>query len=97
MSGVTRATPPQPPPPPRAQFAGVAASGLVESADLRKHPEKLASGWWAVVATFEGELTGWRFADVRREPPPVRSATPEDGAARVGAVPAPWRGPAADT
>src|SRR5699024_1311688 len=39
----------------------------------------------------------WRFADVRREPPPVRSATPEDGAARVGAVPAPWRGPAADT
>ena len=97
MSDVTRATTPRPAPLSRAQFPGVVASDLVESADLRKHPEKLASGWWAVVATFEGEITGWRFADVRRRETPVRSATPEDGGPRVGSSPAPWQGPAADT
>lgn len=97
MSGVTRATPPQPPPPPRAQFSGVAAFDLVESADLHKHPEKLASGWWAVVATFEGGLTGWRFADVRRGDAAVRSTTRDDGGSRPGGPPAPWQGPAPGT
>jgi len=44
VSDVTRATTPRPAPLSRAQFPGVVASDLVESADLRKHPEKLASG-----------------------------------------------------
>ncbi|WP_324650889.1 chorismate-binding protein [Georgenia sp. H159] len=67
----------------RAHFAGVRATTVVECADLRRHPEALRSGWWAVVASFEGEITGWRFADVVRDGPGVRRTTSA------------WHGPAA--
>ena len=60
---------------PLAWFAGTCATGLV---DVTADPAALDSaGWWAVVLTFEGELTCARFADVRRAPLPCRG----------------WRGP----
>ncbi|MTD15995.1 anthranilate synthase component I family protein [Nakamurella sp. YIM 132087] len=56
-----------------AHFAGRLATGLVEVADLTARPEALQRGWWAVVATFEGAITGYRFADVRPAAlPPAR-------------------------
>ena len=80
------------PPEPFARFPGVTANTLVECADLRRHPEALRSGWWAVVATFEGEVTGWRFADVAPEAPDVTMATPSNFDA-----PTPWHGPQASS
>ncbi len=73
-----------------AHFPGVRATGLVQCADLREHPDLLSSGWWAVVATFEGELTGWRFSDVARTGPHVTSAT---GGDLPGADVPVWQGP----
>lgn len=89
MAAVTRTTPPGRGPEAHAAFPGVRASTLVEAVDLRKHPEALRSGWWAVVASFEGQVTGWRFADVVSDPSAVRRTTspPLDG--EPG-----WRGPA---
>lgn len=66
------------PPEPLAWFAGRVATGLVEVTDDPLALER--GGWWAVLATFEGELTFARFGDVRRGAPP----------------PAPWHGPSAD-
>ncbi|GGM08319.1 chorismate-binding protein [Nakamurella endophytica] len=63
-----------------ASFAGLYATDLVETVDLRAHPEALDRGWWAVVATFEGRVTGHRFARVGRGPVPPASR--------------PWHGPA---
>ncbi|MFI9272646.1 chorismate-binding protein [Kitasatospora sp. NPDC052896] len=61
-----------------ARFAGRLATGLCE---VTSDPAALESeGWWAVVHDFEGRLTCARFADVRPDPAPARSA---DG----------WRGP----
>jgi para-aminobenzoate synthetase component 1 len=59
-----------------AYIGGRLASGLVE---VRHDPQALDEpGFWVVVATFEGELTCARFADVREAPIPN----------------APWSGPA---
>jgi len=63
-----------------AHVDGLLATDLVEVADLTADPGVLdRGGWWAVVATFEGAMTGYRFASVRPAelPHPV----------------APWRGP----
>jgi para-aminobenzoate synthetase component 1 len=72
----------------RAWFRGCRARGVAAYADLRSHPEALATGgWWAVVAEFEGAVHAWRFDDVVRE---------SDGAAPGPAGPPapPWHGPA---
>lgn len=51
-----------------AWFGGRLATGLQ---DVTSDPAALDShGFWAVVATFEGDLTCARFADVRAAPPP---------------------------
>ncbi|MGS0687019.1 chorismate-binding protein [Nakamurella sp. GG22] len=71
------------PPPPYAYLGGVLATDLAETVDLQEHPEVLdRGGWWAVLATFEGTITGYRFDRVRRTPLPVPATT--------------WRGPARD-
>jgi len=58
-----------------AWFGDCLATGLV---DVTSDPAALdGTGWWAVVADFEGGLTCARFADVRPAALPV----------------APWRGP----
>jgi para-aminobenzoate synthetase component 1 len=63
----------------RAWFGGLLATGVVE---VSRDPDRLdAGGWWAVVATFEGDHRFWRFADVVPAPLP----TPERA----------WRGPSA--
>ncbi|WP_340563015.1 chorismate-binding protein [Streptomyces sp. GSL17-111] len=62
---------------PLARFGALVASDL---RDVTDDPQALeSSGWWAVVADFEGRLLCARFGDVRRAP----AAVP----------PAPWRGP----
>lgn len=65
---------------PLAYFAGLLATDLRDVVDLAEHPEALNAGWWAIVATFEGRLTGYRFADVRP-------------AGRPGPGAAAWTGP----
>ena len=71
-----------------ARFAGRLATGVVESVDVLREPERLRAGLWFVVADFEagagGRAHAWRFADVR----------PDDGGARGGVPGGPWRGPA---
>nr|WP_180218024.1 chorismate-binding protein [Streptomyces albus] len=65
---------------PLARLGGYLATDL---RDVTSDPEALdSSGWWAVVADYEGGLRCARFGDVRRAPLP----TP---------VPGRWRGPAA--
>ncbi|TSB26768.1 anthranilate synthase component I family protein, partial [Streptomyces benahoarensis] len=55
--------------PPVARFGGLIAADL---RDVTTDPAALDStGWWAVVAGFEGEVICARFAD-------VRPATPAD-------------------
>ncbi|MEU1308538.1 chorismate-binding protein [Streptomyces cinnamoneus] len=62
-----------------ARFGGLLATDL---RDVTTDPAALDStGWWAVVADFEGGLTCARFGDVR----PCRPPAP---------VPGRWRGPA---
>ncbi|MEO7125297.1 MAG: chorismate-binding protein [Nakamurella sp.] len=53
---------------PFAYFGGYLATDLVEVADLAANPGALEHGWWAVCATFEGAITGYRFAHVTVEP-----------------------------
>jgi para-aminobenzoate synthetase component 1 len=66
---------------PWAHFGGRWATDLVDVVDLSADPAALdRGGWWAVLATFEGRLTAYRFAQVRDAPLP-------DGG--------PWHGPAA--
>lgn len=69
---------------PFAYFGGLLATELVEVAELTVRPEALDHGWWAVCATFEGAMTGYRFASVRPVPLPPASA-PWPG------VGGPWR------
>ena len=67
---------------PWAYFAGLLATDLVEVADLTSDAAPLdRGGWWAVVGTFEGVVTGYRFASV------LPAALP----AGLG-----WHGPAVD-
>jgi para-aminobenzoate synthetase component 1 len=57
---------------PWAYFGGRWATGLTEVVDLTLDPGALDRGrWWAVLATFEGALTGYRFADVTDAPLPA--------------------------
>ena len=64
---------------PLARFGGLLATDL---RDVTSDPEALDStGWWALVADFEGGLRCARFGDVRRAPVPPP-------------VPGRWRGPA---
>lgn len=66
---------------PWAHFGGRWATDLVDVVDLTLDPGALdRGGWWAVLATFEGRLAGYRFADVRDAPLPPAG---------------PWRGPSA--
>ncbi|MGW0777144.1 chorismate-binding protein [Streptomyces sp. NPDC002835] len=66
---------------PLARFGSLVATDL---RDVTSDPAALDStGFWAVVADFEGRLTCARFGDVRTEP------VPEPAPGR-------WRGPAAD-
>ncbi|MCW8376702.1 chorismate-binding protein [Streptomyces justiciae] len=67
---------------PLARFGGLLATGL---RDVTSDPAALEStGFWAVVADFEGRLVCARFGDVRHAPVP---------AARAAA----WRGPNPDS
>jgi para-aminobenzoate synthetase component 1 len=63
---------------PLAWFGGRLATGLEEVSD---DPAALDSaGWWAVVASFEGEFTAARFRDVRDAPlPPGEWCTDQVG------------------
>jgi para-aminobenzoate synthetase component 1 len=54
---------------PHAWFAGTLATGLLDLSDDVAALDE--GGWWAVVATFEGDLTLARFADVRPAPAPA--------------------------
>jgi para-aminobenzoate synthetase component 1 len=48
-----------------AHFDGLLATDLIQVADLAAEPQVLDDGgWWAVLATFEGGLTGYRFGSV---------------------------------
>ncbi|AZI57626.1 anthranilate synthase component I family protein [Nakamurella antarctica] len=61
---------------PWAYFDGLLATDLVDSVDLQKNPQALErGGWWAVAATFEGELRAYRFARVAPGPLPAASGT----------------------
>ncbi|WNM34012.1 chorismate-binding protein [Streptomyces sp. Li-HN-5-11] len=66
--------------PPLARFGDRVATGLL---DVTGDPSALDStGFWAVVADYEGRLTCARFRDVREEPVPAPA-------------PGRWRGPGA--
>lgn len=74
--------------PPSAHFDGRLATDLVEVADLTADASPLdGGGWWALVATFEGRVTGYRFSRVTTAPLP----SPEPGAGWSGPPPADWR------
>lgn len=67
---------------PWAHFGGRRATDLIDVVDLTADPDALdRGGWWAVLATFEGAVTGYRFGHVRDAPLPPAG---------------PWRGPPAD-
>jgi para-aminobenzoate synthetase component 1 len=71
---------------PMAHIDGLLATDLVEVVDLTARPQVLDNGgWWAVVATFEGAMTGYRFGSVTAAPLPS-PATPWRGP-----VPGSWR------
>ncbi len=71
---------------PMAHVDGLLATDLIDVADLRADPGVLnRGGWWAVLATFEGAMTGYRFASV------LRADLPERTAAWHGPDPATWR------
>jgi para-aminobenzoate synthetase component 1 len=61
-----------------ARFGSVLATEPVE---VRQDLDGLESGFWAVVAEFEGDVTAVRFAEVDRSapPPPPTSWTPLEG------------------
>ena len=64
-----------------AWFGGVLAEGVTQVAD--DPGVRDGGGWWAVVATFEGRLSLWRFDRVRRAPlPPSRPWSPPPTAPR---------------
>lgn len=55
-----------------ARFGSVAGRGLAE---IRSSLDALPPGWWAVVVTFEGEVTALRFEEVCDAPPLPTGAT----------------------
>lgn len=66
-----------------ARFGSLHATDVI---DIRHGSEALRAldthGWWAVVATFEGEVTAVRFGTVQRTP--LAETTPADPIRRVG-------------
>ena len=71
-----------------AAFRGVRASNVVEHVDVSRAGHRLAEGgFWVLVATFEGRLDAWRFADVERVEPVKEN--PESTRR--------WRGPVVDS
>ena len=69
-----------------AYFDGLLATDPIETADLTLDPEVLdRGGWWAVLITYEGAMTGYRFRTVTRTslPPPTTAWT--------GPTPGSWR------
>ncbi|MDQ2847335.1 MAG: anthranilate synthase component I family protein [Actinomycetota bacterium] len=71
---------------PSARFGTVSATGLVEVVDLTTDASRLdGGGWWAVAATFEGAMTGYRFERV------VDAATPLSAGSWVGPERSRWR------
>ena len=70
----------------RARFGTIEAHGLAE---VRTGLSDLPPGWWAVVVTFEGQVTALRFDEVCGRPvpaaPPALPASPWAGLA------GPWR------
>ena len=80
----TGATPPGPAA--MAYFDGLLATDLIETTDLTIDPGVLdRGGWWAVLITYEGAMTGYRFRTVTRTslPPPTTAWT--------GPTPGSWR------
>ncbi len=68
-----------------AQFDGLRARDLIDVVDLTAHPEVLdGTGWWAVLGTFEGTLTGYRFATVGPAQPAADTAQVWHGPAPTG-------------
>jgi len=64
-----------------AHFGGRLATDLLEVVDLTQSPDALdGGGWWVLAGTFEGRLTAYRFADVRRSPLPAPSGPWADDA-----------------
>ncbi len=61
--------------PAEAAFRGLRVRGVIEHVDLARAGHRVAQGgFWVVVATFEGRLDAWRFAQVEavapiKEPP----------------------------
>ena len=84
-----------PPFTPMARFDDRIATGLL---DVTDDPAALDStGFWVVVADFEGRTTCARFADVRPAPAPAPASAPTPApvpAPTPGAAVAGWRGPA---
>ncbi len=59
-------------PSPAAYFDGLLATDLLETVDVTRHPDALdGSGWWALLATFEGAITAYRFGTVAPAPLPT--------------------------
>lgn len=55
--------------PPRARFGRWSAADLREVVDLTADPGRLdRGGWWVLVGTFEGRITGYRFGAVTEVP-----------------------------
>ena len=73
-----------PAPAPMAHVGGLLATDLIEIVDLTSDPSVLdRGGWWAVLATFEGDVTGYRFGSVAPAALPVGTGA--------------WQGPAERT
>src|SRR6478736_848809 len=71
---------------PMVHVDGLLATDLIDVADLAADPGVLdRGGWWAVLATFEGVMTGYRFASVRP------AALPEPATVWRGPDPSCWR------
>lgn len=73
----------------QAAFRTVSARECVEHIDVAREGHRLAQdGFWVLVATFEGRLNAWRFADVKwREP----QAEPRTARRWVGPAHDAWR------
>lgn len=69
-----------------AYFDGLLATDLIETADLTLDPGVLdRGGWWAVLITFEGAMTVYRFRTV------TRTSLPSPRTAWTGPTPGRWR------
>ena len=77
--------------PPMACFDGLVATDLEEVVDLASDPEALErDGWWALSATFEGAIRGYRFSS-------VRPGSAQEILQAVECTPGQWMGPTSDS